>query len=234
MSREYETHQMNFPELLTGQWLLFGLLGKLLYEYPEQSLLQQLVDEDVFSDVPFAAVQEETQEGLELLQQWALNFAADPQEATLDVKADYTRLFASAARLPVSPWESVYYSEERQLFQESTLDVRAWYHRFGLEIINLRNEPDDHIGLELAFLAHLARSALQALEQEDRREMQNLLEAQRQFSRKHLLGWAPMWCDQMVEYARTSYYRGMALILRGALHQLVQFLDISMAEAVAS
>ncbi len=218
---------------LTGELLLFGLLGKLFYEYPEHGNLQRLVDENVFSEAPFAAGREVVQEGLALLQEWGRAFAADAQQATLDVKTDYTYLFVGAAKIPLSPWESVYYSEERLLFQESTLDVRRWYQRFGLEPVNLRKEPDDHIGLELIFIAHLAQRALLALENEDELALNDALDAQRAFCRRHLFAWAPLWCDQMVEYARTPYYRGLALILRGALDELAGLLGMPMPRVVA-
>ena len=217
-------------EELTGEFLLFGLLGKLLYENPEQSLLTQLVDDDVFADAPFAASQDSVQEGLVLLQQWAQAFRADAAGTTLDLKADYTRLFVGTIQLPLSPWESVYYNEERLLFQESTTDVRRWYRRFGLQAINLRKEPDDHIGLELAFMAHLAQHALVELSFDDQSAFHEVLERQREFSQRHLLLWTPLWCTQMVEYAQTPFYRGLALLLRGALDELAQLLGIPLPE----
>lgn len=219
---------------LTGELLLFGLLGKLFYENPEQSMLQQLVDEEIFSDVPFAGTQEEVVQGLALLQTWAQEFSEAPEARTLDVKADYTRLFVGTSTLPLSPWESVYYSEERLLFQESTMDVRRWYQRFGLEPINLRKEPDDHIGLELAFMAHLAQRGLMALENGDELALNDALDAQRGFARRHLLVWVPLWCAQMIEYARTPYYKGLAQVLRGALDELALFLDVPMPEVLAA
>lgn len=217
-------------EQLAGELLLFGLLGKLFYETPEQADLQQLVDDEIFAESPFAASHAAVQQGLALLQDWAREFEADAQEATLDVKTDNTRLFSGALKLPLSPWESVYYSEERLLFQESTIDVRNWYQRFGLEPVKLRREPDDHIGLELAFIAHLAQRALVALEQGDDLALEDALDAQREFCRRHLFAWAPLWCAQMIEYARTSYYRGLAHLLRGALDELAIALDMPLPE----
>jgi TorA maturation chaperone TorD len=113
------------------------------------------------------------------------------------------------------------------------MDVRRWYRRFGLEAVNLKKEPDDHIGLELAFVAHLAGRALQTLEAGDREAFQEAIQAQRDFARRHLLVWTPLWCAQMVEYAKTPFYRGLALMLRGALDELAQFLDIPMPEVRA-
>ena len=52
------------------------------------------------------------------------------------------------------------------IFQEQTLHVRQWYSRFGLQVVKLHKEPDDHIGLELEFVAHLANLALQAIRSE--------------------------------------------------------------------
>lgn len=225
-------NQEQWIERLTGEFLLFGLLGKCLHNNPNRGNLDQLTDEDIFSEAPFAADQPATAKGLGLLQRWAKAYAADPEALLGDVQSDYTRLFMQVAGLPVAPWESVYYSEERLVFQESTLDVRRWYRRFGLEPINLHKEPDDHIGLELLFIAHLARLALKATQEDSTTDLERPLEAQRGFCKEHLLIWAPVWCDLMLEHARTDYYRGLALLVRGALTELANVLELEIAEMV--
>ncbi len=217
---------------LSEEVLLFGLLGKLLYNAPDRETLEQLAGEAVFSNAPFAADQPATMEGLYLLQQWSEAFVADPDVILGAVQSDYTRLFMQVAGLPLAPWESVFYNEERLLFEESTLDVRRWYRRFGLEPVNLHKEPDDQIGLELLFIAHLAQLALKRAQEGDITLMEELLQAQRAFCRQHPLVWVPIWCDLMLEHARTDYYRGLALLVRGALTELATILDLEIAEPV--
>lgn len=228
ISVERSTEQ--WRELLTGHYLLFGLLGKLFYSMPDADLIRSLVQDGVFEETPSAADQPTVISGLSTLQEWSRDYAEEPHELLADIQADYTRLFVVTERLPVTPWESVYYNDERLLFQSSTVDVRHWYARYGLEPVKGRREPEDHIGLELAFVAHLARRALLALEAGNDENFQDLLSAERAFCEKHLMVWAPLWCDQMVEYARTPFYRGLALVLRGALHELSAVLDIPVRE----
>jgi TorA maturation chaperone TorD len=219
----------NRDERLAGELLLFGLLGKLLYNQPAQDELRALIEDEVFAEAPFANEQPDVAAGLALLQQWAESCPDDLGPIMGDLQADWTRLFAGGGLAPIAPWESVYYTEERVLFGESTLDVRAWYRRFGLELANLHHEPDDHIGLELLFIAHLAHMALAALEEGDEGALARALQGQRDFARQHLFVWAPTWCEQMVRLAHTDYYRGLALVVRGALAGLARLLDVEKA-----
>ena len=79
------------------------------------------------------------------------------------------------------PWESVYFSPDRLVFQQETFQVRAWYTRFGLQSANHNKEPDDHISVELEFVAHLAELGLRALQACDRERFHETPEAQSGF-----------------------------------------------------
>jgi TorA maturation chaperone TorD len=220
----------DWTETLTGEILLFGLLGRALYTYPDQkerSWLQSLIEEQVFSEAPFAAEQADVVEGLRLLQVWSdggLN-----ERAFEDLQGDYTRLFIGPGKVIVPPWESVYFNEERLTFQEQTLDVRDWYRRFGLEAEHLHHEPDDHIGLEMAFLVHLAQLGVAELEEGNQANLEQMLRAQSDFLSKHLLQWGPNFCDQLCDKAHTSFYSGLALLARGALSELAQLFQIDLS-----
>jgi TorA maturation chaperone TorD len=219
------THE--WTETLTGEILLCGLLGRVFYSYPdrqERVWLQSLIDERVFEESPFAAKQPDVVEGLRVLQAWSQ--AGLDDQAFEDLQADYTRLFIGIGKVIVPPWESVYFNEERLIFQEQTLEVRGWYRRFGLEAERLHSEPDDHIGLELAFLVHLAQMGITALEQESHSDLEQFLDAQRSFLSQHLLQWGPRFCDQVCDKANTLFYRGVAMLTRGALRELSQQLQI--------
>jgi TorA maturation chaperone TorD len=122
----------------------------------------------------------------------------------------------------------VYFNDERLLFQEQTQQVRQWYLRYGVEPEHSHTEPDDHIGLELAFLAHLAQRGLQALEQNDPAAFEDSMAAQRGFLAEHLLKWASAWCGLVLEHARTDFYRGVALLTRGALTELAHLFELKL------
>jgi TorA maturation chaperone TorD len=210
---------------LAGEALVFGLLGKLWFDYPERLWLQSLAGEAIFDEIPFGADQPEVVAGLAMLQQWSREHPpANLNGSFDDLQADYTHLFIGPGKVVAPPWESVYFNEERQTFQAQTLQVRSWFRRFGLESVKLYNEPDDHAGLELAFLAHLAQLGLAALEQGDEPRLDRILEAQRKFLAEHPLQWMPAWCHQIEENANTSFYRGAARLTRGVLDVLVSVL----------
>ena len=220
----------DWNESLTGEMLVFGLLGKVWYEYPEKAWLQSLVESDVFSEAPFGGEDPDVVAALGELQGWSnQNRAGLSDEAFEALVFDYTRLFIGPGTVLTPPWESVSFSEERLTFQESTLQVREWYRRFGLETKKLHNEPDDHIGLELEFLAHLAKLGV-AESQGTAQPPLKLLDAQREFMTEHVLTWAPDWCGQVQAQARTNFYRGIALMTRGALKQAAGVLEVKIPE----
>ncbi len=223
---ELDLAKGNWTEILTGEVLLFGLLGKILYMYPEESWLQPLFEDAIFEEAPFAGEHPDVIAGLALLATLAKEYQRDTNGIISDLKVDYTRLFDHTDRIPVAPWESVYLNKDNLLFQEETLEVRSWYYSYGLEITNKYKEPDDHIGLELAFLAHLASLSLSTFNEGDESKFEEMLSAQRRFLSAHPLRWIPTWCNLVEKHAHTDFYRGVALILRGALIKIAEILDL--------
>jgi TorA maturation chaperone TorD len=221
---------LEWTETLNGEALLLGLLGRVFYTYPnqeERAWLQSLIEEQVFNETPFAPEQPDVIEGLRILQAWSSDGLDD--RAFENLQGDYTRLFIGPGKVIVPPWESVYFDDDRLIFQEQTLEVREWYRRFGLEAEHLHREPDDHIGLELAFLAHLAQLGI--AEPEDGGQgvdLEQILQKQKDFLSEHLLRWAPTFCEQVCDKANTLFYRGAALLTRGALTELTQLFQIEL------
>ncbi len=214
---------------LIGESLLCGLLGKILYEDLDKVWLQSLISEGVFAESPLGMDQVEVQRGLELLQRWSsenrAGISADEMRA---LEADHLRLFVGLDRVLAPVWESVYFNESHLVFQEQTLQVRGWYAQFGLQAEKLNREPDDHIGLELIFVAHLAVRAVEAIDNEDTASADSLLQAQRGFLREHLLRWGPAWAKLVKKHASTDFYRGLAHLTQGALLAIADTLEIQL------
>lgn len=212
--------------VLMGEMLMFGLLGKILYAQPDRAWLQSLIDEDVFSEIPFGSNQADVVKGQKLLAHWCeQNRSGLSEQAFRDIQADNVHLFIGTGRVHAPVWESVYFSESRLVFQEETMQVRKWYRRFNLEPENLNAEPDDHIGLEMGFVSHLAKLGLQELEQGGT-GLEELLAAQREFMSSHLLRWAPTWCAQVAQHAKTDFYQGLAWLTIGALRATADWLEV--------
>lgn len=220
-------NEIDWSSALVAEQITFGLLGKILFEFPDRDWFESLASVAVFEEIPFAAEQADVKTGMALLKEWnTRNNDGLSDEAFESICDDYTRLFIGPGKVLVPPWESFYFHQERVIFQEQTLQVREWYRKYGLESVKLYNEPDDHIGLELAFVSHLANLAYSALMRKETEEFEQLLEAQKQFLSEHTLQWAGGWSIQVEEHARTDFFRGIALITKGVLTELVSNLGL--------
>ena len=213
-------------EILFSEQLVLSLLGKLWYEYPEYEYFGKLVAEEVFFEMPFAETRSEVQEGMRLLQNWIMQNRDGLTEEKFDeIQSDYTRLFIGPGKVLAPPWESVYFNDTRTIFDERTLEVREWYRRFGVELIHVRKEPDNHLGLELAFLAHLAGKALLALENSGHDDAKVFIEAQHEFASEHVFSWVGAFFDLVESKAHTDFYRGISLVTKGVLLELSDLLS---------
>lgn len=222
-----ELSKSDWQETLTGEMLLLSLLSRIYYKYPdnkERVWLQTLFNEDVFSVSPFASDNDEIIIGLDLLRKWGENGLTS--ELFEQIRADYTRMFIGPGQVIVAPWESVYSDKGRLTFQEETLDVRNWYRGFGLEAERIHQEPDDHIGLELLFLSHLASLGIKALDDQDISRFEDILEAKREFLKKHTGKWALKFCELIIDNARTDFYKGVAQLTSGTLSALAVHLGV--------
>jgi TorA maturation chaperone TorD len=134
-------------------------------------------------------------------------------QALDQARSDYTRLFLGPGKVPVPPWESVYATKSRVLFTEETLQVRETYRANGYLPADYPHVADDHLALELDFMAHLAGEALEA-GPDDRLAY---LHTSKQFLNDHLLKWAPSYAADMQAQSREHFYAAVAQSLAGFL-----------------
>lgn len=219
---------------LLGEVLLLGVLSKAIQGSPDRQWLKSLVDQDIFSESPLETSSPQIELGLALLQAWSRSVENGiSDEQFVDLQTDYSRLFIGPAKPLAPPWESVYFNEDHMIFQQQTAQVRAWYRRFGLEPEKLYKEPDDHIGLELAFLAHLTSLGLQALEDSDDTKFAEILQAQSEFISQHPLKWVQLWHEQVDKHARTGFYRGLGHLIHGALLAMAEVRQLKLSKRAA-
>lgn len=131
-------------------------------------------------------------------------------------EAEFNRLFVGPGPILASPWESVYRSKEHLLFDKTTYQVREQFHQFGLQFIHENNEPDDHLILELEFMAYLNDLCLQ---EEDSEKLAELLTKQIQFLDDHLCQWIPLFTDKIIKATNSDLYKGAGLLL----HDFINF-----------
>lgn len=104
----------------------------------------------------------------------------------------YTALFEGRGDNRVSPYGSAWIDDGRFMGPE-TLAVRDDYLDWLLVPTDMGKLPDDHLSLELAFMAHLGSEALIG----DSSRQAQALAAQASFLRDHLLSWLPQFSEKV-------------------------------------
>lgn len=208
------TQRSEWVEPFIAQHLAYSFLSKALYEPPSEELIRRIVEENLFDEWPLPGSNARTEGGLKTLQQFTRDWHDERMHA---LKRDYARLFLGPGKLLAPPWESVYRSPKGLIFEQQTLQVRQIFQRAGMPIPNLGTEPDDHIGLELRFVAYLCAQGLYALEMNQPDNFDAILETLCQFFALHLSQWADQCFDQIAEHAETRFYRGVAQLASGCL-----------------
>ena len=174
--------------------IILPVLGKLLYSYPTRDFLAKTREAQLFGDIPYISGSEAFAEGQKLLEEWETSDGA--YDACI---SDYQDLFVGVRdRVKVPIWESFFTAPEPMMFTDSTLKARLWYDRYGMEIKNIRHEPDDHMGIELMFLAYLLDKDPENAEK---------------FFSDRIAPWYAKLFECMASNAVTPLYRGLALLL---------------------
>ncbi|NGM16753.1 hypothetical protein GMI70_01790 [Eggerthellaceae bacterium zg-893] len=138
----------------------------------------------------------------------------DCSEDALDrLQGEYARCFVGPASLPAPPFESVYVDRRRILMTETTLKVRRTYQASGFEPTLCGRVPDDHVALELDFLAVLARNACECVQAGDEASCIEYLKTSRKFLDDHLGLWAGRFAQAMREKSGSAFYADLASCL---------------------
>lgn len=158
-------------------------------------------------------------------------------ERTLeDLKRDYLLVFIGANTTGHSaayPIESVHTSSARLLMQDARDEVRAIYRAAGLDMHDSWRSGEDHIALELEFMAIMGHRAADALDAGDKAKASKCLMTSYHFLEDHLVNWAPMLTDAMLKFAETDFYRALAYLTRGFVHEDEAFLEEVLEEEIA-
>lgn len=186
---------------------VFGLLGKILYKYPDKAFYKEIDDEKLFDDIPL----ESSNENIKTAEKLLHSFHTDKNDDKYDkLVSDYQDLFVGVNGVVKAPvWESIYTSCEPIMFQHSTLDARQWFARFGLKVEKLYNEPDDHAGQLLMFFAYLLSN------EETKKEAD-------EFFKTHINNWINEFADNIIKSAETNFFKGTAYLLKGTIEDYSQ------------
>jgi len=151
----------------------------------------------------------------------ALTEMPDPLDAQYadELAVDYAGIYLTHA-YRASPNESVWVDEEHLERQQSMFEVREYYHRYGLGAANWRKRADDHMVLQLQFLAHLFGE-----EQRD-----EVFTTAARFMDEHLLRWLMPFANRVAGRCATPFYAGINLLTGVYCEELRDLLAVILGE----
>lgn len=123
-------------------------------------------------------------------------------EAEPGLEREFTRLFLGPGRPVAHAYESVY--REGRTMGETTLDVRRRLAEEGLAPEG--QTLPDHVGIELAFMAHLAAREALAWADDDEGAARGYLVQQESFLHDHLTAWLPQFCGRVLAGRPHAHY----------------------------
>lgn len=119
-----------------------------------------------------------------------------------DLAHDFRTMFVGPFKKTCPPWGSVYMDHEGVTFGPTTLALRKWMRKTGIERVQDERMPDDHIGYLLSMMAWTALNRPEALEE---------------LLTEHLLTWAAHFFNLMENSAEQAFYIALARLTRDSL-----------------
>lgn len=147
--------------------------------------------------------------------------ASEPHVRWFDnLAADYAAIYLTND-YGASPLESVWLDDEHLTCQDAMFELRAIYAAAGLATRNWRKRPDDHLVLQLLYVAHAARNAETP---EEWGALANMLD-------EHLLRWIDDFASRIVARSGANFYSSLAVLTAAWLDTLRTLIARHLGEA---
>ena len=206
---------------IAARQYVYGLFQTLFNNDPSEQLFEA-VDVAFTKEALDLALPEETYRAE--VEEFLQGFSEYSKQLPV-LKKDYAAAFVGPHDLPAPPWESVYASGKRLLFQVSTLEIREIYRSQGLLPEQYPHVADDHIALELDFMANLAKRMQDAYVAQNAQALVEARGISASFLEGHLLKWIPSFTDDLATWKQDSWYTLAAKLLVAFIKADQRFLD---------
>lgn len=184
--------------------------------------------------VDFLASSQQTQElkeGSNLLREFVDQTKAlegtVKQDLLTGLAVEYADLFlgVQGRTEPLLICESAYLGKFRMYHGRPLSQVRYMYRMSGFEKREDFHEPEDHIAVELDFMANLCKQTHLSLEEDNLEDALRYLKVQKEFLRDHLLKWVTDLCENLKMQAQSKLYKSLAYITNGFTSMEAQVVD---------
>ncbi len=210
---------------MTSSWEEVCVLRTKLYYFLGNCLLESIPDEGAefthrafWEQFPLEAANDKMKSGLERLINCTEYLKKLPaSQASQEVQLEFTSLFIGPGEPKAPPWESVYRTPEKLLFGWPTLQVREAYRQDGFEIKRKYQMPEDHMGLELMFLATVSNALAKTMINENQSSTPLMIERQMDFISNHPLTWIEDFFNDANSNDSIGFYSGLIELIWGIL-----------------
>jgi len=192
--------------LLANRLYLYELGNRIFGGVPSMEFLELLSGEQTLLSLELLSEEENDTyaEGCRFLEKMRENLS---KEGFLDyVKTEYMHVMEGPGKLKAYPWASTHVGKEPLIFQECTLMVRNTYQKFGIKAKDYGHVAEDHIAIELHFMARMAKLAQEAFEKNEWDKLKYYLQGQADFLRSHMTYWVPMYAEAIKENEDAKIY----------------------------
>ncbi len=198
-----------------------GMFAVLHDAEPDADLIHRLKDSEFPQHLGLVLGSRRAQEAAQLLAGEIQRLPDPVDQQTLDgLAVDYANIYLINT-VRAAPCESVWFDDEGLACQRQMFQVRERYREHGLAAANWRVRPDDHLVIQLQFIAYLLDPV---------RSGDTLAEAAR-FMDEHLLRWLMRFAERVATRCGTPYFAGLAMLTAAYCEELRDTLARMLGEA---
>ncbi|AGA70751.1 putative component of anaerobic dehydrogenase [Desulfitobacterium dichloroeliminans LMG P-21439] len=209
---------VSWEEVCSLRSRLYSFLGNCLLE-PIQIDNEEIIRGQFWLEFPLDAANLQMQNGLNKLIRCTEELERlSASQAIQEIHFEYTDLFLGPGQPKAPPWESVYRTPEKLVFGGPTLQVRELFRQNGFEFKFKHRMPEDHMGLELIFLASAGDRLCEALTSDsEETSTKAVIESQISFIKDHPLTWIADFSKDASLHGSIGFYPGLIELIWGVL-----------------
>ena len=204
--------------------LMYRFLASIFIEEVNQETLDTMLEMEFPQiDEPEISWEQDLKAGYETLAGVLETFRGKSKEEQAemleDLAADYAKTFLAAgdaAGKAAFPYESVYTGTDSQFGGSVQMNLNAEYAARGFSMReDMFKIMEDHIGLELNYMAELLKEQAAEIEAGEEKKADKLSKDMKKFFRRHISNWALLFANDIYKYTDRDFYKAIARITIG-------------------
>ncbi len=220
--------QVNYSECSTqarDRGISYGFLAWLFLEHPDREFLERMLSAEPASWALSVGEGEVSPSILAGLEAMRASLSSRPGQSTeglcRELAVQRTRLFRGVAPGygPPPPYETLYRDPEGAGEAEVMLQLRRFYREAGAQLPPDQGERLDYLGLELDLMRLLCEEESLLWGEDDRQGVARARGIQEELLTRHLLAWAPRFCQVILKEPGVPFYHGVAALLSAFLKE---------------